>query len=128
MGSARAGEPVFDLPWEHPDRGKRVAAFYFWLFPNLMLNFYPWGLSANVVQPLGTARCRVSFVSYVWNESLRSQGVGGDLHKVEMEDEEVVEAVQKGVSSHLYDRGRFSARREIGTHHFHHLLARYMNG
>jgi hypothetical protein len=32
------------------------------------------------------------------------------------------------VSSRLYDRGRFSARREVGTHHFHHLLARSMNG
>ncbi len=127
MGIARAGEPVFDLPAAHPDHGKRVAAFYFWLFPNLMLNFYPWGLSMNVVNPLGTSRTRVSFVTYVWNDSLRDQGAGSDLHKVEMEDEEVVESVQRGVSSRLYDRGRFSARREVGTHHFHHLLARYMN-
>ncbi len=127
MGIARPGEPVFDLPHNHPDHGKRVAAFYFWLFPNLMLNFYPWGLSANIVSPLGPARTRVSFISYVWNESLREEGVGGDLHKVEMEDEEVVESVQRGVSSRLYNRGRFSARREVGTHHFHHLLARYMN-
>jgi choline monooxygenase len=43
---------------------------------------------------------------------------------VEMEDEEVVEAVQKGVRSRLYDRGRYSPRREVGTHHFHCLLAR----
>ncbi len=127
MGIARPGEPVFDLPHNHPDHGKRVAAFYFWLFPNLMLNFYPWGLSANIVSPLGPARTRVSFISYVWNESLREEGVGGDLHKVEMEDEEVVESVQRGVSSRLYNRGRFSARREVGTHHFQHLLARYMN-
>ncbi|HEX2721837.1 MAG TPA: aromatic ring-hydroxylating dioxygenase subunit alpha [Gemmatimonadaceae bacterium] len=127
MGIARAGEPVFDLPANHPDHEKRVAAFYFWLFPNLMLNFYPWGLSVNVVAPLGPARTRVSFVSYVWKESLRAEGVGGDLHKVEMEDEEVVESVQRGVSSRLYDRGRFSPRREVGTHHFHHLLAHYMN-
>jgi choline monooxygenase len=127
MGIAKPGEPVFDLPAGHPDHGKRVAAFYYWLFPNLMLNFYPWGLSVNVVSPLGPARTRVSFVSYVWNEALRAQGVGGDLHKVEMEDEEVVESVQRGVSSRLYDRGRFSARREVGTHHFHHLLAQAMN-
>lgn len=127
MGIAKSGEPVFDLPQEHPDFGKRVGAFYFWLFPNLMLNFYPWGLSANVVTPLGPSRTRVSFTSYVWKESLREQGVGADLHKVEMEDEEVVESVQRGVSSRLYDRGRFSARREVGTHHFHHLLAHYMN-
>ena len=127
MGLAKPGEMVFDLPADHPDSGKRVAAFYFWLFPNLMLNFYPWGLSLNLVSPLGPARSRVSFISYVWNESLREKGVGGDLHKVEMEDEEVVESVQRGVSSRLYDRGRYSPRREVGTHHFHHLLARYMN-
>ena len=127
MGIARSGEPVFDLPSSHPDFGKRVAAFYFWLFPNIMLNFYPWGLSLNVVSPLGPNRTRVSFISYIWKEELRAEGVGGDLHKVEMEDEEVVESVQRGVSSRLYDRGRFSARREIGTHHFHHLLAQAMN-
>ncbi|MEO5589890.1 MAG: aromatic ring-hydroxylating dioxygenase subunit alpha [Gemmatimonadaceae bacterium] len=127
MGIAQPGEPVFDLPVGHPDHGSLVGAFYFWLFPNLMLNFYPWGLSVNVVTPLGPARTRVSFISYVWNAALREAGVGANLHKVEMEDEEVVESVQRGVSSRLYDRGRFSARREIGTHHFHHLLADYMN-
>ncbi len=127
MGIAKPGEPVFNIPAGHPDFGKRVAAFYFWLFPNLMLNFYPWGLSLNVVSPLSTSRTRVSFVSYIGDESLREQGVGGNLHKVEMEDEEVVESVQRGVSSRLYDRGRFSVRREVGTHHFHHMLARFMN-
>ena len=127
MGIAKPGETVFDLPANHIDKGKNVAAFYFWLFPNLMLNFYPWGLSLNLVNPLGVARSRVSFISYMWNESLRDKGVGGDIHKVEMEDEEVVESVQRGVSSRLYNRGRFSPRREVGTHHFHQLLAQYMN-
>ncbi|HUQ20440.1 MAG TPA: aromatic ring-hydroxylating dioxygenase subunit alpha [Gemmatimonadaceae bacterium] len=127
IGTAQPGEIVFDLPSGHPESGKRVAAFYFWLFPNLMLNFYPWGLSLNLVSPLGPTRSRVSFISYVWNESLRDKGAGGDLHKVEMEDEEIVESVQRGVASRLYSRGRFSPRREVGTHHFHHLLARHMN-
>jgi choline monooxygenase len=40
-----------------------------------------------------------------------------------MEDEEVVESVQRGVKSRLYERGRFSPRREVGTHHFHTLMA-----
>ena len=31
-----------------PDHGQRVAAYYCWVFPNLMLNFYPWGLSLNL--------------------------------------------------------------------------------
>jgi len=126
LGIAKSGEPAFELPPGHPNTAERVAAFYFWLFPNLMLNFYPWGLSLNVVAPLGAGRTRVSFHSYVWNAALRDTGVGAGLHRVEMEDEEVVESVQRGVRSRLYDRGRYSERREVGTHHFHELLAEFM--
>jgi choline monooxygenase len=127
LGIARAGEPAFDLPANHPNYGERVAAFYFWLFPNTMFNFYPWGLSLNVVTPVGVGRTKVAFHSYVWNSSLRDAGAGAGLHRVEMEDEEVVESVQRGVRSRLYDRGRYSERREVGTHHFHELLAEFMN-
>jgi choline monooxygenase len=44
-----------------------------------------------------------------------------------MEDEEIVEAVQRGVRSRLYDRGRYSPVRERGPHHFHRLLASMLN-
>jgi choline monooxygenase len=126
LGPARDGEPAFDLPRGHPDTGTRVAAWYFWLFPNIMLNFYPWGLSLNVVHPLGPERTRVSFITYVHDPALREVGAGADLHRVEMEDEEIVESVQRGVRSRLYDRGRYSPRRETGTHQFHRLLAQFM--
>jgi choline monooxygenase len=126
LGVAGVGEPAFDLPAGHPDKGDRVAAFYFWLFPNLMLNFYPWGLSVNLVQPLAPDRTRVSFLSFVWEAGKRGEGAGAELHRVEMEDEEVVESCQRGVRSRLYHRGRYSPRREVGTHHFHRLLAEFM--
>jgi len=122
-GGVRGG---FDLPPGHPDAGEPIEAFYFWLFPNLMLNFYPWGLSVNVVQPLSHGRTRVAFRSWVWRDDLRDRGLGADLHRVEMEDEEVVESVQRGLASRLYGRGRFSPRREVGTHHFHQLLSEWM--
>ncbi|TMB38966.1 MAG: aromatic ring-hydroxylating dioxygenase subunit alpha, partial [Deltaproteobacteria bacterium] len=48
----------------------------------------------------------------------------GDLDRVEHEDEEIVEQVQRGVRSRLYDRGRYSPAREAGVHHFHRLLTR----
>ena len=127
IGIAKSAADAFKLPQGHRDHGANVAAFYYWLFPNVMLNFYPWGLSLNLVAPLGPARTRVSFLSYVWDESLRATGVGADLHRVEMEDEEIVEDVQRGVRSRFYDRGRYSPRRETGTHHFHRLLARFLN-
>lgn len=125
LGIAKDGELVFDLPASSPDYGKKIAGYYFWVFPNLMFNFYPWGLSINVVKPLSPSSCVVSFLSYVWNESFLRQGAGGDLHKVELEDEEVVQNVQKGIQSRFYRYGRYSATRETGTHHFHRLIAEF---
>jgi choline monooxygenase len=123
IGYAKGGEGAFDLPLQSPDHGRAVAAYYYWLFPNTMLNFYPWGLSINIVKPLGIFRTRVTYWTYVWDETRRERGAGAGLDKVEMEDEAVVEAVQKGVRSRLYGRGRYSPTRELGVHHFHRLLA-----
>jgi len=126
VGIGKDGELTFDPPAASPDSGKRgggVGAYYFWLFPNTMFNFYPWGLSVNVVQPLAHDRTRVSFLSYVWDESRLDRGAGAGLDRVEREDEAVVEAVQRGTRSRFYSRGRYSPTREQGVHHFHRLLA-----
>ena len=104
--------------------GSSVAAYYFFLFPNLMLNFYPWGLSLNVVVPAAVDRTRIVYRTWVVDPSRRGIGAGGALDRVEIEDEQIVEQVQRGVRSRLYDRGRYSPAREAGVHHFHRLLAR----
>ncbi|MBP1634859.1 MAG: Rieske (2Fe-2S) iron-sulfur domain protein [Acidobacteria bacterium] len=127
VGIARGDEDVFDLPPGSPDAGQRVAAYYFWLYPNLMLNVYPWGISVNVVKPLAVDQTRVTFLSYVWDAARLDRGAGAGLDRVEREDESVVESVQKGVRSRLYDRGRYSPSREQGVHHFHRLLAHAIN-
>jgi len=93
----------------------------------MMFNFYPWGLSVNVVQPLSVDKTKVSFLTYIWKAEKRSQGAGGDLDKVEMEDEEIVQKVQRGVRSRFYKHGRYSVIKERGTHHFHRLLAEFLN-
>lgn len=118
---------VFDLPSSSPDYGKQVVGYYFWVFPNMMFNFYPWGLSINVVKPVSPSRSKVSFLSYVWDENKLRQGAGANLHQVEMEDEDVVQNVQKGIRSRFYTHGRYSVKRETGTHHFHQLIAKFMN-
>ena len=64
---------------------------------NLMFNFYPWGLSINVIRPVGVSKTRVSFLSYVWDENKLRLGAGADLHTVEMEDQDIVQNVQKGI-------------------------------
>ena len=128
LALARDGEAAFTPPPGTPDHGLRVAAFYWWLFPNLMFNVYPWGLSVNVVQPLGPARTRVLFRSFVADPALLGQGAGGALDPVEMEDEAVVLSVQRGIRSRLYTQGRYSPRHERGTHHFHRLVAQALGG
>ena len=123
---AKQGETAFSAPRSHPDAGKAVGAYYYWLFPTTMFNVYPWGISVNVVVPLAVDRTRVSFLPFVWDSSKREQGAGAGLDRVEREDEAIVEAVQRGVRSRLYDRGRYSPTREGGVHHFHRLLAEFM--
>ena len=104
-----------------------VAAKYLFIFPNLMFNIYPWGISVNVVRPITPDKTVVEFLTYVRDESLISSGAGANLHSVELEDEAVVESVQKGVRSRFYRTGRYSPSREQGTHHFHRLIAEFMN-
>jgi len=127
IGYTDEATEVFDLPEDHIDYGKNVAAYYYWVFPNMMFNFYPWGLSLNIVKPLDINRTKVSFISYVYDPSKLGKGAGSGLEKVEREDEFVVEHVQKGVRSSFYKAGRFSPTREQGVHHFHRLIAEFLN-
>ena len=59
-----------------------------------------------MVKPLAVDETRVTFLSYVWDPSRLDRGAGAGLDRVEREDESVVESVQKGVRSRLYERGR----------------------
>jgi choline monooxygenase len=127
LGLAKNASDCFDLPSSSPDYGKNVAAYYFWVFPNMMFNFYPWGLSVNVVEPVSVEQCRVRFFSYVWDASRLNSGAGAGLDRVEQEDEEIVEKVQEGIRSRFYKQGRYSVTREQGIHHFHRILAEFLN-
>ncbi|MEO6463665.1 MAG: aromatic ring-hydroxylating dioxygenase subunit alpha, partial [Candidatus Eisenbacteria bacterium] len=61
VGLARGAEERFALSAASPDAGQAVAAYWFWLWPNTMLNVYPWGISLNVVKPLAVDRTKVTF-------------------------------------------------------------------
>jgi choline monooxygenase len=128
LGAAAEGQDAFAPPPGSPDAGVRVAAYYWWLFPNTMLNFYPWGLSLNVVRPLAVDRTRVSFLTFVWDPARLDRGAGAGLDRVEREDEVIVESVQRGARSQLYERGRYSPAREQGVHHFHRMLVAVLRG
>lgn len=122
LGVANEGEPCFDIPEGTIDAGKNIYAYYFFVFPNLMFNFYPWGLSLNVVEPLSHNRTRIRFLNYRFKDATFDSTIN-NLDDTEMEDEAVVQSVQRGIQSRLYKKGRFSPSMEQGVHHFHQLIA-----
>ena len=122
IGFAKEGEAKFALPKNHVDYGKSIAAYYWWLFPNLMLNFYPWGLSINLVNPNGYSKTTVKYHGLIADQTKVGMGAGGDVDLVELQDQEIVEACFRGMKSSLYNRGRYSPKMEMGVHHFHRIL------
>ena len=127
LGIAKPGEECFSMNEVSPYYGSEIAAFYWWIFPNLMLNFYPWGLSINIIRPLAKDLTKVSFLTYVSDNTKLDKGAGAGLDRVEREDEAIVEMVQRGMQSSFYSTGRYSPKREQGVHHFHRLIAQYLN-
>ncbi len=47
--------------------------------------------------------------------------------EVQREDMEICRAVQQGLQSGVYDRGRFSVKRENGVHHFQQLVHAHLS-
>jgi choline monooxygenase len=105
----------------YPRKVEDEKALYYWVFPNLMLNFYPGNLQANAVIPLDAGRTLTIFEWFgLPGENL--EPAIAFSHQVQLEDVAISRSVQKGLRSRFYDRGRLSARRENGVHFFHGLL------
>lgn len=102
-------------------------AFYFFIFPNFMLNILPGRLQTNLVVPVDHERASVIFDYYYADvdSAAAREMIAADLaysDKVQQEDIEICEHVQRGLASRAYDRGRFSVKRESGVYHFQCLL------
>jgi len=102
-------------------------AWYFWQYPNFMMNLYKGYMDTNLVLPDGVDRCKVIFDFYFDDVSeaaaehnWKSIAVG---ERVNDEDVGICESVQRGLHSRAYGAGRLSVRREAGEHLFHRLLA-----
>lgn len=129
IGYASGGDFTFALPAGHPDFGRQVTAYYYWVYPNLMLNVYPWGVQLNIVRPVTPTFTKVEFIYYIQDHATFELMNGANLaEKTEREDEFVVEAVQRGLGSRFYPGGRFSPQRESGVHALHRMLARALGG
>src|SRR5262249_12716540 len=99
----------------------------YWIYPNLMLNWYEGYLDTNLVIPLGLDRMRVIFEFYfaevgeaVKSRNEKSMNVSEGIPD---KDHSICESVQRGLNSRAYKAGRLSVRREAGENLFHRLLA-----
>jgi choline monooxygenase len=106
---------------------KGDRAWYFWQYPNFMINCYEGYMDTNLVVPLDVDHCRVIFDFYFSDVSearreYNTQSIAvGD--RVQDEDLGICEDVQRGLKSRAYGAGRLSVRREAGEQLFHRLLA-----
>jgi len=103
-------------------------AYYYWLYPNFMINCYAGYMDTNLVLPIDTDHCQVIFDFYFADVSESAHAHNAESvavgNRVQDEDEGICESVQRGLKSRAYGAGRLSVRREAGEHLFHRLLAK----
>jgi choline monooxygenase len=105
---------------------KGSSAFYYWLYPNFMINLYENVMDTNLVIPLGIDRTEVVFDFYFTDvsEHTRERNLASVAVAERIQDEDVAicRSVQRGLKSRSYTAGRLSVRREAGERLFHQLL------
>jgi len=92
------------------------------------LNVYPDNFSTNLIVPDGPDRTITVFEWFFRDPSApdvrrKIEETVAFSDEIQLEDIAICEAVQRGLRSRTYDRGRFSVKRENGVHHFHRLYA-----
>jgi choline monooxygenase len=93
-----------------------------------MINAYMGQMQTNIVLPIDHRTTVVRFDWYALGAPSEAERdpewtkVANFADQIQDEDIAICEAVQKNLRSRVYDRGRYSAKREIGVHHFHSLL------
>ena len=101
-------------------------ALYYWIYPNLMINWYEGVMDINLVCPRGVDRTEVIFDFYFADTSKtsRQRNLASITvsERIQAEDVAICESVQRGLASRAYTAGRLSVRREAGEHLFHRLL------
>ncbi len=127
--------------FEHPE--KRVFALWWFIFPNLALNFYPWGLSVNLFMPAMVDTAKMEFdpekleflwYHYVWDEEKYKNGLDSQWLNTAADDEDV-SAIRYVAESyrahgHPWSRGLFGSgegsKTESGPHWFHRTIYEMM--
>ena len=120
--------PISKEPSGSPTAAVRQGerAFYYWTYPNFMINIYDQVMDTNLVIPRAVDCTEVIFDYYFADvsEPARERNLASIAisEQIQSEDIAICESVQRGLRSRSYDSGRLSVRREAGEHMFHRLL------
>lgn len=104
-----------------------VFALWWLVFPNVTLNFYRWGCSVNVYEPVPSdpTTTRFHWYHWVWDEAAYAQRESVYLNsQVDAEDVDAMSQVLRGTRSGFADRPRFAPSEESGPHWFHRSIYR----
>ncbi|WCL54111.1 aromatic ring-hydroxylating oxygenase subunit alpha [Gimibacter soli] len=100
-------------------------AWYYFIYPNIMLNIVDGRMQTNRILPNGNDRCIVEFDYYYAQDDETQSRIAADQEfsdEVQAEDIEICEHVQIGLQSGVYTAGRLCPKRESGVWHFQNLL------
>lgn len=105
------------------------AAYYYYVFPNLMLNILPGRVQVNSILPVDANRCLTIFDLYLseTDPEKLAQRLSDDLEVsdlVQSEDIAICEKVQTGLKSGSYNKGRICVQEELGVWAFQNQLRR----
>jgi choline monooxygenase len=110
---------------------ERDGYYYFWFFPNTLIDFMPDGIKVNTVTPLDVGHTQSTMEwwfppSDEIDKKVLQAAVVAFGHKINDEDAWISTEVQKGLESRFYDRGRYVAGEEMIVHHYHQVLITHL--
>jgi len=108
-----------------------MAAEYYWIFPNWMLNCYPDNMSLNIVLPITAEKCVATFLWFFDEDRLKTPAPEETYKfsdEIQVEDGHICEVVHRNLKSQSYDRGRYSVKQEKSLHMFHRKYLETLTG
>ncbi len=122
----QGGDELYDT------RGEVEDGFYAFLWPNFTLNIYPGpgNLSLNLFLPMGPNRTRAIY-EYCFADAVSKKDEDDFvrfIEQVQIEDIELVESVQKGLSTGYYQQGQLMLKQEQALRHFQRLVLEHLEG
>jgi len=129
-------DPIFEENKKFPTfqgwpKKKEKFAEYVALFPNVMLGLHNDHYYAYWLEPVNHAYTKEHMeIYYVGKEAARSEKYKSlreqnykQWHSIQSEDLNIIEGMQQGRNSPIYNGGNFSPVMDNPTHHFHKWIA-----